>query len=287
MPSVSVIISHYDNASAFARCVWSLQAQRYTDFVVILADDGSQTNALQPSVDALAASNLRYAVLTQPKQGFGKTRILNQALKVADSEWVIFTDADMLLRDDWIANHVQLCQRYGAVTGGSHINIASEQQQALTPELVQSQQVFAYATLCPLLLAAMRSRKTQLRLTRQRALAAFADVLTYRRGAFSGASASCRLEHALAINGFDNTWGYGGLDMEFGIRLAHYGVTSHRCQHRLVALHQDHPRAYRDETQVQQRKRALKALKRNTAHIRSIDGVDEVAMQDIDCVAKC
>ena len=49
----------------------------------------------------------------------------------------------------------------------------------------------------------------------------------------------------LAVNGFDERLGYGGLDREFGERLERCGMRGIQARYTLICLHLEHPRPYR------------------------------------------
>lgn len=93
-PTLSVIIPIY-NAEAFLhRCLESLIKQTYTDYEVILVDDGSQDKSKDICAQYCEA-DARFRLITQPNAGVDKAR--NAGLKAVCGEYITFMDSD-----DWV-----------------------------------------------------------------------------------------------------------------------------------------------------------------------------------------
>lgn len=93
MPQVSVVIAAYNAAPYIAQAIESVQAQTLTDWEMIVVDDASTDNTSEMVCGYLSDSRIR--LLSNPKNlGPGGAR--NQALKVAQGEWIAVLDAD-----DW------------------------------------------------------------------------------------------------------------------------------------------------------------------------------------------
>lgn len=94
MPIVSVIVPVYNVEKYIHRCVDSILAQTFTDFELILVDDGSPDNC--PAIcDEYAESDSRVIVIHQENQGQSAAR--NNAVALARGEWIHFVDSDDLI----------------------------------------------------------------------------------------------------------------------------------------------------------------------------------------------
>ena len=93
-PLVSIIIPVYNGEAWIARCVHSVVTQEFTDFELILVDDGSKDGS-PAMLDAYARTDGRIKVIHKPNGGVSAAR--NSALEVAKGLYVQFMDAD-----DWI-----------------------------------------------------------------------------------------------------------------------------------------------------------------------------------------
>jgi hypothetical protein len=94
---VSVIIPLFNKAPYVARALASVAAQTYTDFEVIVVDDGS-TDEGPRIVEACNDAHIR--LITQENSGPGAAR--NRGLELAQGELVAFLDAD----DEWLPNYL-------------------------------------------------------------------------------------------------------------------------------------------------------------------------------------
>ena len=94
IPKVSIIIPVYNAEKAVCRCVDSVLDQEYTDFELLLMDDGSKDGS--PAIlDEYAEKDERVRVVHKENSGVSATR--NMALGMARGDWIQFLDAD-----DWI-----------------------------------------------------------------------------------------------------------------------------------------------------------------------------------------
>lgn len=90
-PLVSVIIPVYKVESYLRQCVDSVLAQTYTDFEIILVDDGSPDGC--PAIcDEYAAKDSRVKVMHKENGGLSDAR--NVGIKGAKGEYLLFLDSD-------------------------------------------------------------------------------------------------------------------------------------------------------------------------------------------------
>ena len=93
--NISVIVPIYNVEPFLRRCVDSLLRQTYTDFELILVDDGSPDNC-GSICDEYAVSDPRVRVVHKPNGGLSDAR--NAGLAIAQGEYIAFVDSD-----DWVA----------------------------------------------------------------------------------------------------------------------------------------------------------------------------------------
>lgn len=92
---VSFIIPVYKVEKYLPQCVDSILSQTYTDFEVLLVDDGSPDNSGQVC-DAYAQKDQRVSVIHKPNGGLSDAR--NAGMAAARGEWIVFVDSD----DFWV-----------------------------------------------------------------------------------------------------------------------------------------------------------------------------------------
>ncbi len=94
MAKVSIIVPAYNAQGTIGRCLDSILKQTYSDFELLVMDDGSRDDTPR-ILDEYAASDARIRVIHKENTGVSDTR--NQALDLACGEYIQFLDAD-----DWI-----------------------------------------------------------------------------------------------------------------------------------------------------------------------------------------
>ena len=94
---VSIIIPVYNTEQYLPRCIDSILGQSFTDFELLLIDDGS-TDGSAKICDAYAEKDSRIRVLHKENGGVSSAR--NLGLNEAKGEWVVFVDSD-----DWISDN--------------------------------------------------------------------------------------------------------------------------------------------------------------------------------------
>ena len=94
---VSIIIPVYNTEQYLSRCIDSILGQSFTDFELLLIDDGS-TDGSAKICDAYAEKDSRIRVLHKENGGVSSAR--NLGLNEAKGEWVVFVDSD-----DWISDN--------------------------------------------------------------------------------------------------------------------------------------------------------------------------------------
>ena len=93
-PTVSIIVPVYNAENTIPRCIESILNQEYSDFELLLVNDGS-TDGSGAVCDAYAARDARVRVIHKENTGVSDTR--NTALDQARGAYLQFLDSD-----DWI-----------------------------------------------------------------------------------------------------------------------------------------------------------------------------------------
>lgn len=91
MPTISVIVPVYKVEDYLDRCVESILSQTFTDFELILVDDGSPDNC--PAMcDSWAKKDSRIKVIHKENGGLSDAR--NVGFEASCGEWISFVDSD-------------------------------------------------------------------------------------------------------------------------------------------------------------------------------------------------
>lgn len=97
MVKLSVIVPVYRVEATLERCVKSIRTQSFTDYELLLVDDGSPDRCPQ-ICDELATQDDRISVIHQANAGLSAAR--NAGLRVAKGTYVAFVDSDDMLAAD-------------------------------------------------------------------------------------------------------------------------------------------------------------------------------------------
>lgn len=110
-PTVSVVMAAYNGAALIGDTLASLEAQSFTDFEVIVVDDGS-TDATREVVRARADPRIR---LIESETNTGPVRARNRAVAEARGRYVAGLDQDDLCRRDRLARQVAYLESHPRV----------------------------------------------------------------------------------------------------------------------------------------------------------------------------
>lgn len=118
MPKISIIVPVYNVERYLCRCVDSILKQSFTDFELVLVDDGSPDNC-GAICDSYAVKDNRVHVIHQENAGVSAAR--NAGIEWAlnsNSRWIAFLDSD-----DWI--HKKYIETLITVAEGTGVMIAA------------------------------------------------------------------------------------------------------------------------------------------------------------------
>ncbi|MGH7908142.1 MAG: glycosyltransferase family A protein [Candidatus Binataceae bacterium] len=102
---VSVIMSVWNGAATVGRALESALSQRFTDYEIIVADDGSS----DATPDILKTYAGRIRIVTCPHRGIGPAR--TAAIAASNGEYLAFLDADDIWLPDKLAHTAPLLDR--------------------------------------------------------------------------------------------------------------------------------------------------------------------------------
>ena len=98
MPEISVIVPVYKVEKYIHRCIDSILAQTFTDFELILVDDGSPDRCGE-ICDEYATKDKRIVVIHQENAGVSAAR--NVGLSAADGQYICFIDSDDVIDSEY------------------------------------------------------------------------------------------------------------------------------------------------------------------------------------------
>lgn len=244
--NTAVIVATYNWPQALELVVWGYAVQTVRPGRVIIADDGSGPETLACIERLRAETGLDLVHVWHEDRGFRKSEILNRAVLAAHEDYLIFTDGDVIPRDDFVATHLAYA-RADRFLVGMTVRLPADVSARITPDIVRA----GLATdLAWLRSQGFRPGRYALRFSRRRWWNTVLDAVTTTPARWRGGNASTWREHIVAVNGFDMEMGYGGQDAELGDRLENIGVRPMRLRFRTPTVHLYHDRPWRDPAMV-------------------------------------
>lgn len=101
MADISVIIPFYNSANTLARCINSLQNQRFYNFEAIFVDDGSTDSSFEICKDCFDGDS-RFKVIHQENGGASSAR--NAGIAAAKGKYICFVDSDDEVNENYLSD---------------------------------------------------------------------------------------------------------------------------------------------------------------------------------------
>ena len=271
-PSISILLATYNWPQALELVLESLNAQTDKDFEVMIADDGSRSDTAHLINAFTKIANFPIQHLWQEDLGFRKTTILNQAIKRARGDYLVFLDGDCITQPDFVARHRDLAQS-GYVVTGSRILLGKRlTNDLIAPERNLKERFFSSLEHSKLLFAVMRlagqlNKCAPLWIkvpdNRWRVYPGF----VWKR--IKGCNMACWKDDAVRIGGFDESLvGWGHEDADFMFRLQQIGLKRKSGAWSTEVLHLDHPVGDQSKAAANAAKVRKKILEKGRAYDR-------------------
>jgi len=122
LPSVAVIVPARNEALTIERCLRSLIAQDYPKLQILAVDDRSTdaTGSIMDEVEAQSPEKLHVLHISELPPGWlGKTHAMWRGAGETQSDWILFTDGDVIFREDALRRTLA----YGEATLADHLVI--------------------------------------------------------------------------------------------------------------------------------------------------------------------
>ncbi|MCQ2330084.1 MAG: glycosyltransferase family 2 protein [Paludibacteraceae bacterium] len=236
--SIGVIISTYNNPEWLEKTLWGYLAQTHKADEIIIADDGS-SDETRKMIDKYF-NLLPIKHIWHEDDGFRKTTILNKAVAEAESDYLIFTDQDLIPRNDFVSQHYRHARKGRFISGGA-VKISRETSEQITRQDIVDGKIFSISWLT----AHGTKRNGKMRkLWSNRLVCSLMNHLTTTKASWNGGNSSTWREYVLKANGFDTRMRYGAEDREFGQRLENSGIRGIQMRYSLPLIHLWHERPY-------------------------------------------
>lgn len=254
---ISVIMSTYNAESWLEKVLVGFSCQTFTDFEIIIADDGSK-EATKLLIDRLRKElNIAIIHVWHEDNGFQKSQILNKAIVASNYDYLVFTDGDCIPRKDFVEVHNK-CRKEGHFLSGGYFKLPMDISVAITRENIINYDCFKLKWLKD---RGMSSSFKNNKIISKKFKSKLLNFITPTTPSWNGHNASGWKADILAVNGFDERMQYGGQDRELGERMVNFGIKPIQIRYSTVCLHLDHPRGYATRESINKNKKIRKETK--------------------------
>jgi len=236
-PSVSVIVSTYNNIPDLNLVIEGYRTQTDLDFTLYIADDGSTSETANFIQEKAKQFPVPIKHIWHEDQGFQLSAIRNRAIVEAQSSYLIITDGDCIPLPNMIQAHRSYATLGCFVTGGRLLlSKKLSQTLRLQPWAIQCESNFSFVK---------RVLQKDINRITPIILPVFLSKPNTQLHGIRGCHLAFWREDLMRIKGFDEIYqGWGREDSDIAARLFHLGV-SRRNLRGLPLLHLWHEEANR------------------------------------------
>jgi len=240
MYRASLIVAFYNRPDYLALLLAGLERQTFRNFEVIIADDGSNSQAVSEIHEMISFSPLKIQHVWQEDQGFRKNRILNRAIQKTCSEYLIFIDMDCIPHREFIHEHLTH-GREGMCLTGRRVNLSAKISNRLSPDFIRQGYLenHRWQLIWDGLLGESKDVEKGLYIKSNR----IREWLNRKPRGILGCNFSLHKKDILGINGFDERYEAPsvGEDTDIQYRLELNGIRIKSVNHMAIQYHLFHP----------------------------------------------
>jgi len=206
--------------------------QSCKNFEIIFADDGSQDNSEQIIRSFPFRKDIQYKFVSQDDKGFRKCRILNRAIEITRTEYLIFSDGDCIPHKRFVEDHYRN-RKTKTLLCGRRVLLDDPLSKR-----IKEKKDFSFLTLFSIFNSKSGMKYESIRLG---ALGAFFNLF-HNKPSILGSNFSVHKEDIVAINGFDERYEAPGAgeDNDLQLRLKNNGEHFRWIRNRAIQYHLYH-----------------------------------------------
>jgi len=246
MTTVSVIVSTYNRPDSLRLVLTAFLHQKYVNFELIVADDGS-TDATKSAIEEInLKSPLPVKHVWHEDKGFRLAAIRNLAASNSAGDYLIFVDGDCVPFPSFVTNHLRFSEQ-GWFGTGNRILISEK----ATRHILESKQPIYNWGLFDLIRERASGNINRILPAITLPDIGFRKAVQDKWRGARGCNLAFWRKDFEAVNGFDERYeGWGREDSDILIRLIRSGIKRKDMRFATPLLHLWHPeKSIQDETQ--------------------------------------
>jgi GT2 family glycosyltransferase len=238
-PSASLIISVYKNTDGLLLILKSINLQSFNGPVeVIIAEDNNSDEMKEAIQSFNPNNNITLKHIQQEDLKFRKCRILNSAIRVASSPYLIFIDGDCILHQHFIKSHLKF-KKPKQVLFGRRVMLSK-----LISDKIIHDNSMQKLSLFNLFLSKSKRIDAALYLP---------FLKPKQKSGFWGCNWSIFKDDIELVGGFDEQYNEPGIgeDTDINWRLEQFGVKIFQIKNHAIQYHLYHPENYANTSKME------------------------------------
>lgn len=232
---ISLIISYYRSLPNLRLILHALEKQSYKDFEVILAEDDESDDL--PAFLTKHKHDFPFPVhhIHQPDDGFRKCRILNEAIRQSNAEFLVFLDGDCIPHPHFMMQYM-LNAAQGYIFYGRRVMLGESISHKLLYRKIKNPPAFW---------AILSSDSQKIK----EGIYSPGFPLSMKKRGMKGANWGVMKKHLYEVNGFDEDYMHAGVgeDVDIAWRLRSIGLHMKSMKNKAIVYHLFHHRTYSQE----------------------------------------
>lgn len=240
-PKASIILSTYNAPHHLDLALTALERQSELNFELHIADDGSTAETAELIKNFQKRAPFPVIHSWQEDVGYRKTKILNEAIRKANADYLIFIDGDCIVHRDFVKHHLEMREN-GKYLAGRRVDLGPKVSASITTEMVRRGRFDGPSFM--LLQSCIEKDSTYFHRSFVVKNPALRKILKMERiDDLKGCNFSVDRESVQKINGFDEDYeGYAREDTDLEVRLQYLGLKIKSLKGLAVQYHVWHPR---------------------------------------------
>ena len=236
--NAALIITTYNKPELLELVLETALRQKVAPHEIIVADDGSKEETEQVVRKAAEESTVTIKHVWQEDKGYRLNHSRNNAIAVAESEYITLIDGDSFLREWFIHDHLYFA-RPGRFVLGTRGQVNKKAQERILQTRNTKVNFFTRGTTKKLNF--IRSSVLARLLSGYLDASNIADLSTWHGVGAFGSNLAFFRDDAIRVNGFNELWThYGYNDLEFLARLERSGIRRFKVRHYAANFHFKH-----------------------------------------------
>ncbi|UCD59792.1 MAG: glycosyltransferase [Flavobacteriaceae bacterium] len=234
MSTVSVIVSTSNQPELLEKVLWGFNCQTYKDFEVIIADEGSP-NPTKELVEKLKTRiPFEISHVWHEDNRFQKGEILNKAILLSKSDYIIITEGNCIPREDLVQVHYMNKEPRTVISGVSYL-LPLNISETLTQKDIEAQNCFKVSWLKS---KGIKKISKGARRNSRGIISKIHNTLTPAKQSWNRHNSSGWKKDLLKVIDFEeNKEGQGGLTAE---HFQNHGIKRKQLRYSAACIHLDH-----------------------------------------------